>query len=431
MTVSIIGLGYQAYADGASGAPSGTPQMPTLFSGYVARPPWSVAGVDYPVGINSSYVTFKVPGTDALPTGASVTNVATGIATGLITLAAGSNTVFDGWNLSGYAFYSPGGPTPTAEFTNCTFGSLPSAPPAPLTTSGVLIGGPINLTVKYCNWTGGGLNFYNNWSPYQQQGTTHSEVWQYNYFYLMPGDIIGNVGGGSVDFRFNAINQLCCNGPKSAGVQGNHMNAFGFNGSGAYTSVVCNFNTFFQEQQCQGGEIIQLYSNNSGTSCTSLDCSYNSIVVPQAYYQWTMASPAARQNNFAYSAGDMVTVADASGYVFFCTVGGTSASSEPAAYASGTNNFALADGTCVFNKLQFGDYPRVLPASYIVDSEGGFALSVGGGAFSNNYIDCYGTFGGVQTTPYPYYNNQMRSAIPSSNNINLNTGTAYAAPIYN
>ena len=36
--------------DGRSRAPSGTPQWPNLLDGYAARPPWSVAGVDYPVG---------------------------------------------------------------------------------------------------------------------------------------------------------------------------------------------------------------------------------------------------------------------------------------------------------------------------------------------------------------------------------------------
>jgi hypothetical protein len=59
------------YADGASGAPAGTPQLPSILAGYTVRPPWSVAGVDYAVGITSG-TTLKDPTlTGALPTGAS------------------------------------------------------------------------------------------------------------------------------------------------------------------------------------------------------------------------------------------------------------------------------------------------------------------------------------------------------------------------
>lgn len=42
-----------AYADGCPGAPAGTIQYPNALSGYSARPPWNVAGVDYHVGITS------------------------------------------------------------------------------------------------------------------------------------------------------------------------------------------------------------------------------------------------------------------------------------------------------------------------------------------------------------------------------------------
>src|SRR5262249_43812194 len=39
------------YVDGANGAPSGTPQLPSILSGYAVRAPWQVAGVDYAVGV--------------------------------------------------------------------------------------------------------------------------------------------------------------------------------------------------------------------------------------------------------------------------------------------------------------------------------------------------------------------------------------------
>lgn len=46
--------GAPLYADGASGAPAGAPQFPTLLSGYAVRPPWKVAGIDYAVGLKSN-----------------------------------------------------------------------------------------------------------------------------------------------------------------------------------------------------------------------------------------------------------------------------------------------------------------------------------------------------------------------------------------
>ncbi len=39
------------FEDGAAGAASGIAQLPRLLDGYAARPPWSVAGVDYAVGV--------------------------------------------------------------------------------------------------------------------------------------------------------------------------------------------------------------------------------------------------------------------------------------------------------------------------------------------------------------------------------------------
>jgi hypothetical protein len=43
-----------AYADGFANAPAGTAQFPTLLNGYLIRPPWKVAGVDYAVGLKTN-----------------------------------------------------------------------------------------------------------------------------------------------------------------------------------------------------------------------------------------------------------------------------------------------------------------------------------------------------------------------------------------
>ena len=41
-------------ADGCTNAPGVSPQSPSLFSGYAARPAWNVPGVDYGVGVQTS-----------------------------------------------------------------------------------------------------------------------------------------------------------------------------------------------------------------------------------------------------------------------------------------------------------------------------------------------------------------------------------------
>jgi hypothetical protein len=58
------------YADGSTNAPTvaAGAQLPTILNSYAVRPPWKIAGVDYPVGIPDG-VSFKDPTTATLPSG--------------------------------------------------------------------------------------------------------------------------------------------------------------------------------------------------------------------------------------------------------------------------------------------------------------------------------------------------------------------------
>ncbi len=79
-------------APDAANVPDCTIQHPTLLSGYVVRPPWSVAGVDYCVGYPSSTV-LKDPATISM---AGVTiNATTKIAT-----VTGNDVTLDGYDFS-------------------------------------------------------------------------------------------------------------------------------------------------------------------------------------------------------------------------------------------------------------------------------------------------------------------------------------------
>jgi hypothetical protein len=56
----------------------------------------------------------------------------------------------------------------------------------------------------------------------------------------------------------------------------------------------------------------------------------------------------ARANSHAYNVGDVIKTASNAGRVFFCTVAGTSASSEPGGYATAVDGGLITDGTATF-----------------------------------------------------------------------------------
>ena len=68
------------------------PQLPGLLNGYIVRPSWTVAGVDYAVGVSSGTVLKN-------PTTISMAGVSVNIATHLITVT-GDNVVLDGYDFS-------------------------------------------------------------------------------------------------------------------------------------------------------------------------------------------------------------------------------------------------------------------------------------------------------------------------------------------
>jgi hypothetical protein len=84
------------YADGSSGAPAGTPLLPTLLNGYAARPAWKVAGVDYAVG---------VPSGTSLANPSSITLAGVSVDTASHTVTISCSNV----SLSGYDFRGGGG----------------------------------------------------------------------------------------------------------------------------------------------------------------------------------------------------------------------------------------------------------------------------------------------------------------------------------
>lgn len=63
---------------------------------------------------------------------------------------------------------------------------------------------------------------------------------------------------------------------------------------------------------------------------------------------WTAGTVAARANTHAYSVGDTIKLASNPGRVFFCTVAGTSAGSEPGGYATAIDGGSVTDSGATF-----------------------------------------------------------------------------------
>jgi DnaJ-class molecular chaperone len=135
-----------AYADGCSGAPAGTAQLPTLLSSYATRPAWNVAGVDYAVGVPAG-TTLKDPATGTLPAGV------TRDSTNHIFNVSGDNVVISGWDFSlegGWEVDVNSGSGVIIEDNNFKSGSNGNG-------AIYLTPGSSNATVQYNNIDGSGL----------------------------------------------------------------------------------------------------------------------------------------------------------------------------------------------------------------------------------------------------------------------------------
>ncbi len=141
--------------DGCPGAPVGTIQYPNILSGYVARPAWNVAAVDYYVGIPSGTTLTdwqSLPGTGCTGTACAGVTVNTG--TGKINIGSTGTATFDKVDFSlhgGSWVYNPSGSASTLNFTNSKF-AYTSTPTGSIYNIHDQNGA--SLTVTNCNFDG-------------------------------------------------------------------------------------------------------------------------------------------------------------------------------------------------------------------------------------------------------------------------------------
>jgi hypothetical protein len=272
------GCGFAAAAarhgiadDGCAGAPPGKPQYPDLLAAYGHyRPPWDVAGIDYPVGAPSG-LELKDPAIQAnLPPGATVDP-----ANHLVRVVA-DNVTIDGFDFSlhgSWGIYIANGAWSGTIVRNSTFlvGANNTIPLAAAAGTG-------NLTAQSNTFDGGGTthngNANNAWTMISYAGSGAFAA-QYNLFVNTPKDGIEFIVGTVRPIvRYNVFVNIGT-GP------GAHAQAYEYVGNVA-SDGVDQFNTVYQPVgggAGTGNEGIQIAAQR-GSRLSNLTVRNDTIIAP-------------------------------------------------------------------------------------------------------------------------------------------------------
>ena len=232
------------YDDGSATAPAGKPLLPNVLSRYAARPPWKVAGVDYPVGV---------------PAGTTLLDPAT-IAIGGVSVNATNHTIVVSGNnvtLNGYDFGRAGGwgIYVGAKATNTV-----------IRNSNFLVGAN-NLVPINAGAGSGNLTILDNtfdatsssgavWALVNYNGSGRFFA-QYNSFLNSPDDAI-DFGSGTMttEVKYNVFENLGTD-PQA------HADAVQYTGVTATNSII-SFNTIYQSNP-SGNQGLQIEAQNNST----------------------------------------------------------------------------------------------------------------------------------------------------------------------
>jgi hypothetical protein len=203
----------------------GPTQLPSLLDGFATRPPWPVAGVDYPVGAPAGSPMRK-PSTNNLPQGASLRRGQGWTAI----YVDGDNISLDGFDLSGLAIIINDGATGTVTITNCA-------------ALGVNIRSTVRakakLVVSNCTLDGGGMAADPNFQLIQ--------VWcpltvEHSVIANAPGGIYSG-SSTPVSILYNLLEGFGQN--QGTGADKGHANAIYLSGGGSGAMIA--YNTIYSE----------------------------------------------------------------------------------------------------------------------------------------------------------------------------------------
>jgi hypothetical protein len=293
--------------DGSANAPAGTPELPTLLSGYAVRPSWNVAGVDYAVGMPSGTI-LKAPST------ISMVGVSVDVADHVIKVS-GNNITLSGYDFSldgGWQVSINSGNNITIEDSNFVVGSNGQTPIYVSSNAS-------NVTIIDNTINGSGSTLGASGATAQMliagDGTGTTTI-EYNLIENAWGEDIvlsSDVGGENWVVQCNLI--------KNAG-EGFNSGAHGdwiqtYNLPGANTnSLEVNFNTFVQDIPISEGRTqgISAFSANSGSNSGGVQTeSFNNntfVAIRGAYVNYgiildttRLIGTATAQNNYFDTSG--------------------------------------------------------------------------------------------------------------------------------
>jgi hypothetical protein len=234
-------------------------------SKYAMRPPWKVAGIDYPVGVPAG---TKLTDWQLL-SGPGITVKAAEMPP-LVRVDDTSNVVISGVDFSlhgGATLRFVNSPNPTV--INCNFGG-PNLTKMP---SAVIYADPKSpgLTVTYSTIDGAGNGSGSSLITASGAGTT---TVTYNWLKDSPQHFLeeGQTTPVSIAviYKYNLILQ--------GGMRpGAHLNFLQFGGAVA-TSVDVEYNTTYQTPAAGAGEGFQFYANNAGGSVHNVTYAYNTMI---------------------------------------------------------------------------------------------------------------------------------------------------------
>lgn len=246
-----------AALDGSPNAHAGTPQHPTLLNGYVARPPWQVAGVNY------------ITGADATATKNPATLVQTGVSVNTSPTVKSVSIDNDDVILADVDFsnggyqLSIGGSR--AIVRNCKFSGGQG--------QWLIFCGGIAPTIEYCTIDGAAGGNPSGCIAFNSSGQL---TLQYNWFKNFEAHILECLHANAtpafqIMYHFNMVEQ--------GGIDpGAHLNVLQF-GGGTCNAVTFEFNTALQGSQvASGGEWDQYYPNTAGGVITNVKRNYNTTV---------------------------------------------------------------------------------------------------------------------------------------------------------
>lgn len=252
-----------AYADGCSGAPAGTSQYPNMLGGYAARPPWNVAGVDYPVGIPAG--TVLTPWRSA-----SVANVSFDLASGQIncTGPAGTTVTLDGIDFTPAASVSP---YIYGYSSSCNWVVKNSKFTCPGTFGNVITD---NLTLTNSDFDQANCG---DLSTFVQGSNV---TLKYNWFKHGIQHILESGGPGTIDMEFNLFDDMLAQGNAAiCSGQACHENWQQLTGTSTISTDTIKFNTNYQHTAGSGnGEGFQFYCNSGPCQVSNPVLSNNTMI---------------------------------------------------------------------------------------------------------------------------------------------------------